>query len=137
MQNQLSERFFNPIWHGEWGTFWFPYQLYYNKRTFNRFSWLSFIFIVIKFIITRSGQIWIHFLETLMSYDLFVEERYNISRISGHIKKIIYLHFLRHRYIPHINNLLLISDLLVKPIMTCKWRHYWLQNVLMTSSWTK
>ena len=53
-----------------------------------------------------------------MRCDLFVEEKYNISRISDTYKKSFICILLKHRYIPHINNLLLIPDLFVRPIMT-------------------
>ena len=64
-----------------------------------------------------------------MRYDLFVEERYNISRISNIYKKPFICILLKHRYIPHINDLLLIPDLFVEPMVTCLWRHYWLHDV--------
>ena len=54
-----------------------------------------------------------------MRYDLFVEERYNISRICDASKKSFISFLLKHRYIPHIDNLLLIPDLFVRRMMTC------------------
>ena len=51
------------------------------------------------------------FLQKVMGYDLFVEERYNISRINDTYKKYFTCIFLKHRHISHINNLLLIQDL--------------------------
>ena len=54
---------------------------------FNRFNQVEVYFILIKFIFIRSGQIWIIFLQRVMRYDLSVEERYNISRISDTYKK--------------------------------------------------
>ena len=69
-----------------------------------------------------------------MRYDLFVEERYNISRISDTYKKSFICILLKHRYIPHINNLLLIPDLFVRPMITCLRRYYWLHDVFMMSS---
>ena len=60
-----------------------------------------------------------NFLQRVMRYDLFVEERYNISRISDTYKKLIICISLTHRYIADINNLLLIPDLFVRPMMTC------------------
>ena len=57
---------------------------------------LARIFIMI-FIFKHSGQIWIDFLQNVMRYNLFVEERYNISRITKNKihthTKMIYLHF--------------------------------------------
>ena len=55
----------------------------------------------------------------IMRYDLFVEERYNVSRISDTYKKSFICTLLKYRYIPHINNLLLIPDLCVRPMKTC------------------
>ena len=52
-----------------------------------------------------------------MRYDLFVEERYNISGISDTYKKLFICILLKHCYKAHINNLLLIPDLIVSPIM--------------------
>ena len=104
---------FNPIWHltqGGW-----PGELY---------------FILIKLIFTRSSQIWINFLQRVMRYDLFVKERCNISRISETNKKPFICIFLKHHNVPNINNLLLIPDLFVIPMMTCLWRHYWLNDAL-------
>ena len=46
-----------------------------------------------------------------MRYDVFVEEGYNTSRISDTYKKAFICILLKHSYIPHINNLLLIPDL--------------------------
>ena len=54
-----------------------------------------------------------------MRYELLVEERYNISRISETNKKAFICILLKHRYIPHINNLLLIPDLFLRPMKTC------------------
>ena len=62
-----------------------------------------------------------NFLQRVMRYDLFVEERYSISRISD--TSIICI-LLKHRYIPYINTPLLIPDLYVRPMMTCLWLHY-------------
>ena len=50
---------------------------------------------------------------------LFVEERFNISRISDTYKNSFICILLKHRYIPHINNLLLIPDSFVRPMMMC------------------
>ena len=47
------------------------------------------------------------------------EERYNISRISGTYKKSFICILFKHRYIPHVDNLLLILDLFVRPMMMC------------------
>ena len=65
------------------------------------------------------------FLQRVIRYDFFVEERYNISRISDTCKNLFTCILLKHRYIPYINNRLLIRDLI-----TCLWRHYWLNDVL-------
>ena len=54
-----------------------------------------------------------------MRYDLYVEERYNISVITDIYKKSFICILLKYRYIPHINSLLLKPDLFVRPIMTC------------------
>ena len=72
-----------------------------------------------------------------MRYDLFWEERYDILRIIHTYKKSFTWILLKHCYVPHINNLLLILDLFVKPIITCLWHHYWLQDVLwrLTKLW--
>ena len=64
-----------------------------------------------------------------MRYDLFVEERYNNSTISGTYKN--YLHFVEislHTQ-NNNNNLLLIPDLFVRPMVTCLWRYYWLHDL--------
>ena len=50
-------------------------------------------------------------------YDLFVEERYNVSRISNRYKKSFICILLKHHYITHINNLLLIPELFVRSMM--------------------
>ena len=52
-----------------------------------------------------------------------------MSRISDRYKKSFMCILLKYRYIPHNNNLLLISDLFVRHMMTCLWRHYWLHDV--------
>ena len=53
-----------------------------------------------------------------MRYDLFVEERYNNSTISGTYKN--YLHFVEiSLHTQNNNNLLLIPDLFVRPMVTC------------------
>ena len=67
-------------------------------------------------------------LPRLMRYDLFVDERYDVSRISDTYKKSFICILLKHRYIPHLNHLLLIPDLFVRPMMTCFWRHYRLHD---------
>ena len=71
-----------------------------------------------KFIFTHSGQIWVTLLQKVMRYDLFVEERYNVLRTSDIYKKSFICFLLKHRYIPHINNLLLIPDLFLRSLMT-------------------
>ena len=45
----ISKRFVlqflrNPVWHGGSGACWPPYQLYRNKKVFNRFGQLSFFY---------------------------------------------------------------------------------------------
>ena len=102
----------NPIWHMGWG-FLSSYQLYCNKNFCT--------------IVTLSGQIWIRFLQRVIMYDLFVEGRYNIFE---HIWKIFYLHFAETLLHTHINGLLLIPDLFVRPMMTCLWYYYCLNDVL-------
>ena len=42
---------------------------------------------------------------------------------------------LKHHYIPHINNLLLIPDWFVRHMMTCLRRHYWLHEVFTCHHW--
>ena len=109
------------------------YQLYRNKIFLNRFSQLSFIllyFILIKFIFTRSGQISANVSQRVMRYGLFVEERYNISRISNTYKRSFICILMKHPYIPHINNVFLIPELFVRSMMTGLWRHYWFHDVL-------
>ena len=59
-----------------------------------------------------------------MTFLLFVKEWYNISRISDTYKKSFICILLKHRYILHINNILLIPDLCVKSMITCLRRHY-------------
>ena len=78
--------------------------------------------------ICGGGLIWINFLQRVMRYDLFVG--YDISRITDTYKKSFICILLKHGYIPHINNLLLIPDLFVRRMMTCLCRHYWLHDVL-------
>ena len=80
---------------------------------------MELYFIHIKFIFTLSSQIWIIFLQRVMRCDLFVEEKYNIWRISNTYKKSFICILLKHPYITQINNLLFIPDLFVRPMMTC------------------
>ena len=67
--------------------------------------------------------------------DLFVEERYNIFRIIDTYKILFICILLKHHYIPHINNLLLIPDWFVRHMMTCLRRHYWLHDVFTCHHW--
>ena len=67
-------------------------------------------FILMKFIFTHSGQIWINILQRVMRYHLFVEKRHNISRIIDKYKKSFICISLKHCYIPRINNTRLICD---------------------------
>ena len=64
-----------------------------------------------------------------MRYDLFVKERCNISRVSGIYKKSFIGILLKHHYISHINSLLLIPDLFVRPTMACLWCHHWCHDL--------
>ena len=59
-----------------------------------------------------------------MRYDLFVEEKYNNSRISDTYKKSFICILLKFRYISENINLSLIPDLFVRPNMMCLWRKY-------------
>ena len=88
-QNALTSSLsnLNPIRHG--GTFCPPppsYQLYRNKSFLIGLTSRALFYSQI----TRSGQIWINFQQRVMRYDLFAEEKYNISRISDIQKN---LHF--------------------------------------------
>ena len=58
-----------------------------------------------KMISICSGQIWINVLQRVMRYDPFVEERYNILRISDTCKKSFSYILLKYCYIPHNDNL--------------------------------
>ena len=62
-----------------------------------------------------------------MRYDLSVEERYNISKINDTYQKSFICILLKYRYIS-LNNLLLITDLFTRTMMTFLWRHYWLHD---------
>ena len=95
-------------------------------------SWALFYFHKIYFYTFWSNSD--NFLQRVMRYDLFVEKRFNILRISDTYKKSFICILLRHCYIPHINNLLLIPDLFARPMITCLWRYYWLHDVFMKSS---
>ena len=119
------------------GAFWRPPPSFPTSYTLIKICfiglacWVSFI--PIKLIFTRSGQIWMKFLQRVMRYDLFVEKRYNILRICDTYNKWYTCILLKSRCICHINNLSLIPDLSVKFLMKCLWRHYWPHEVLMTS----
>ena len=133
-----------PIWH-EGGVCPLCPPLPINYAVIKHFliglaSWALFYSHKI-FIFTLSVQIWINSLqrvirydlfvkERVIRYDLFVKERYNISSISETYKKLFICIPLKHRYIPRINNLLLIPALFVRPMMTCLWRHCRLHDVL-------
>ena len=67
--------------------------------------------------------------------DLLVEERYNIFRIIDTYKILFICILLKHHYIPHINNLLLIPDWFMRHMMTCLRRHYWLHDVFTRHHW--
>ena len=54
------------------------YQLYRNKSFLIGLTSRALFYSHI----TRSGQIWINFLQRVMRYDLFAEEKYDILRIS-------------------------------------------------------
>ena len=74
-------------------------------------------------------------LDKCFAEDLFVEERYNIFRIIDTYKILFICILLKHHYIPHINNLLLIPDWFVRHMMTCLRRHYWLHDVFTCHHW--
>ena len=59
---------------GAWGSFLASLSLISQQFFFNRFSQKNFF--------SRSGQIWINLLLRVTRYDLLVEERFHISRIS-------------------------------------------------------
>ena len=63
-----------------------------------------------------------------MRYDVFVEESYNISRISDTYKKLFIWILLKYRCIPHNNNLLLILDFL----LDLSWRVHDVIIIFMT-----
>ena len=109
------------------GTFWPLYQLY-RIKFLNRFSQLSFI-LPHKIYFYTSWLKLINFLQRVMRYDLFVKERSNISRISDTYKKSYICILLKYRYIPHNNNLLLIPDLFVRPMMMSLWRQIGLKKL--------
>ena len=89
---------------------------------------------VIKFFLIGLASCEIYFymfwpnLDNFFAEGLLVEDRYNISRISDTYKKSFICILLKHCYIPHINNILLIPDF-VRPMMTCLWHHYWHHDV--------
>ena len=109
-------------------TYFWPLYTVIKSFLIGLASWALFYSYNIFF--KRSGQILIIFLQMVMRYELFAEERYNILSINDLYKKSFICILLKHHYIPHINNLLLILDLFVRPIMTCLWRHYWPHDVL-------
>ena len=107
-----------------------PYQLQRNKFFLIVLtSWGLFYFHKIPFY-----TFWPNFDKVFPEgYEIWplVEERYDISRISDTYKKPFICILLKHLYIPHINNLLLMLDLFVRLMMTCLWRHYLLHDVFI------
>ena len=93
------------IWHGGTGRglLGSPYQLYPDK-----------------YFLIGSGQIWTNIF-CRGSWDVtFLWKRGIIFReLVIHTKKLFFCILLKHRYIPHINNHLLLQYLFVRPMMTC------------------
>ena len=114
---QLSEEatrgVLNPIWHKKGGWLFGPSYQSYRIKFFliGLACWALCYFHKIYFYTLRSN------LDKFFSEDyeiwLFVEDRYNISRISDTYKKLFICILLKYRCIPQNKNLLLILDFLL------------------------
>ena len=105
--------------------FFAPYQLQRNKFFLIVLtSWALFYFHKIPYY-----TFWPNFLQRVMRYDLHWKRGMIFQELVTHAKKPFICILLKHLYIPHINNLLLMLDLFVRLMMTCLWRHYLLHDV--------